>query len=332
MRKNIIVLLLSIILENLGFADDGFLSGTVGGNVFLSKSDSIQMVKEMIYVNMFRDSCNVSCRFWFVNKGTSVIDTVGFPDFFYGKMFQTKPIKHFYTFINGKIVKTDRNKEVNDKDSIYESTRFWYTWKCSFPKNDTVIIDNSYTASWGLSPWGDIEFSYVLGTATSWLSPIQKGTIILNHERLGSKMFINHSFDYIGKGLNINETDDIVVINFKNYVPAQNEEIHFNTFSFWAYPYPQAKSDATLDIASAKQLIKMFFNSQSKIGITAQDLINEIYAREGYIFRDKRLAEYFKKKKWYKPDSSFKLEKLSSFEQICITALKEMGKDNNIDE
>ena len=42
---------------------------------------------------------------------------------------------------------------------------------------------------------------------------------------------------------------------------------------------------------------------------------NEIYARHGYIFQSKELAEYFSRKDWYHPDSEFDESTFNEYEK-----------------
>jgi hypothetical protein len=53
----------------------------------------------------------------------------------------------------------------------------------------------------------------------------------------------------------------------------------------------------------------------------AQDAINEIYARNGYIFKNKDYQRYYEAKSWYYPDSSFTLDYLNSIENYNIGLL-----------
>ncbi len=49
--------------------------------------------------------------------------------------------------------------------------------------------------------------------------------------------------------------------------------------------------------------------------------INEIYARNGYIFKTESIQSYFESKSWYSPDSSFSTSDLSSIESYNIGVL-----------
>ena len=53
----------------------------------------------------------------------------------------------------------------------------------------------------------------------------------------------------------------------------------------------------------------------------AQEAINEIYARNGYIFTTESIQSYFESKSWYSPDSSFSPSDLSSIESYNVGVL-----------
>ena len=58
-------------------------------------------------------------------------------------------------------------------------------------------------------------------------------------------------------------------------------------------------------------------------GNFAQDAINEIYARNGYVFKDDSIRSYYNKKPWYYPDSSFTTGDFNSTEKYNISLLKQ---------
>lgn len=53
-------------------------------------------------------------------------------------------------------------------------------------------------------------------------------------------------------------------------------------------------------------------------------LINEIYARKGYVFKDYRYADYFEKQSWYKPLNQNNQIKLNATEEKNISLLKKI--------
>jgi hypothetical protein len=63
--------------------------------------------------------------------------------------------------------------------------------------------------------------------------------------------------------------------------------------------------------------------------LTADDIrlvINEIYARHGYIFSDRKMDAYFRSLKWYKPSSRNVDNKLTPLEKQNITFLQGIEK------
>ena len=70
---------------------------------------------------------------------------------------------------------------------------------------------------------------------------------------------------------------------------------------------PTPKSDYLFD-SDTQYITENFLNTQSQSQVRL--ILNEIYARHGYIFNDKKYSEYFSSKSWYNPkyDSSEKVE------------------------
>ena len=62
-------------------------------------------------------------------------------------------------------------------------------------------------------------------------------------------------------------------------------------------------------------------------GLFVEDLRvlrNEIYARRGRVFKDKKLQEYFEAQPWYRPNPDFKDEMLSETESKNLAVIKEV--------
>lgn len=53
----------------------------------------------------------------------------------------------------------------------------------------------------------------------------------------------------------------------------------------------------------------------------AQDAINEIFARNGYIFKDDKLRQYYESKPWYSPDPNFSQSKFNAAESYNVALL-----------
>lgn len=54
----------------------------------------------------------------------------------------------------------------------------------------------------------------------------------------------------------------------------------------------------------------------------AQDAINEIYARNGYIFKTAEVLEYYQSKSWYVPNNSFSEADFNEYEKHNLALLK----------
>ncbi len=62
-------------------------------------------------------------------------------------------------------------------------------------------------------------------------------------------------------------------------------------------------------------------SGESPSGSYAQDAVNEIFARNGYVFKTESIRAYFAAKSWYHPDPSFDPSELTDIETYNITLL-----------
>lgn len=302
-------------------ADDGFL-GSQGGNVYLSKSSSISMVKELVRIKMTREKCYVNCTFWFVNLGNDTTVTVGFPNYSYNAGSESRPLSAFKCQVNGHSVKVWEKKEIWDADSIYESGRGWFSWQCQFKHNDTTMIENAYTGIWGGSVIGTKDFDYVLGTGESWYGPIGQGTIIFDHSDVASSLFL--SFVYDTTQIHLTQHEDSAIFEFRNLAPTIRELIRMSLYCFWSDPYKDAGYTPLFSDTGCVpnwECASIFGNTRMSTD-AGRAMIYEIYAREGCIFNDESLRKRFSVEKWYKPDSSFTAEKLNKYEIAAIGHIK----------
>ena len=54
---------------------------------------------------------------------------------------------------------------------------------------------------------------------------------------------------------------------------------------------------------------------------------NEIYARHGYMFKEKKYADYFANKSWYTPDPNFSVSSFSKLEKSNLDTIVQYEKD-----
>lgn len=64
------------------------------------------------------------------------------------------------------------------------------------------------------------------------------------------------------------------------------------------------------------------YTGDSPTGNYAQDAINEIYARHGYVFQNSTIRAFYEAKDWYVADSGFSTADLSACEKANIELLK----------
>lgn len=94
--------------------------------------------------------------------------------------------------------------------------------------------------------------------------------------------------------------------------------------------YSSGSGDFVFADSSSRKLSRSEINSRlssmsgySPSGNYAQDAINEIYARNGYVFKSANLRSYYEGKSWYYPNSSFNASYFNSVENYNIKLLGE---------
>jgi len=292
------------------FSNDSEL-GTNGGNVFPVKKSQIKMLSEKVEVWLQKEKAKVVCEFKLYNPGNPLKIKVGFPDYI---EFNTtgddysKPLIDFKTYLNNKIIKVDKEKEItkvaNSSNPNLKQINYWKTWEISFAKNQTQLVKNTYTAEYGSDVFNNKFFSYILKTGANWNGPIKSGEIIVHFENISFNE-INPQFS----SLNTN----VLKWKFKNYLPQQDIFVAFKQGDFLCFDCSVKKlTPAKLKNKSAKELTL---------------IRNEIYAKEGYVFKRKDLTQYFKKQKWYTPycGGSFKCD-LNKTEKANINFISNYQK------
>ena len=101
-------------------------------------------------------------------------------------------------------------------------------------------------------------------------------------------------------------------------------------YGHFAPSYVYSASDFVFPESSSRQLTRseitsvLYSMTGSPIsGSFAQDAINEIYARNGYCFRDEKIRNYYEAQPWYYADESFTTSDFNSIENYNINLLLE---------
>lgn len=82
------------------------------------------------------------------------------------------------------------------------------------------------------------------------------------------------------------------------------------------YIFPDSSTRMLSDSEVKEKLGSMTGVSVS--GSFSQDAVNEIFARNGYVFRTASIKAYYESKSWYKPDPNFSMSELSEIEEYNI--------------
>lgn len=289
MKKNINIKLITLIIFIISFhlkifANDSEL-GTNGGNVFPVKKSQIKMLSEKIEVWLQKEKAKVVCEFKLYNPDKPQKIKVGFPNYI---EFNTtgddysKPLIDFKTYLNGKIIKVADEKELikvaNSTNPNLKNTNYWKTWEINFDKNETKLVKNTYTAEYGNDVFNNKFFSYILKTGANWNGAIKSGEIIIHFENISFNEIEPHF-----SSLN----NSVLRWKLKNYIPNQDIFVSFKQGNFLCFD------------CSVKKLTSVKLKNKSAKELTL--IRNEIYAKEGYVFKRKDLTQYFKKQKWYIP-------------------------------
>ena len=306
------------------YSNDASL-GSRGGNVFpLFRRYDIRMEREVIKIKMKRDSCYVSCRFWFKNGSRNTCELlVGFPDNMEDPSEVTRPLKRFTCKVAGKGTKVDHFKSITsvDADTSIRWYDSWFCWSVPFKELETVLIENSYTGEWSKSLGGTFFFDYLIGTAKTWKGSIGSGKVVFDFSDLASKLFIDTSYYsdiVLPKGMNRKIYNDSIVFSYNDYFPEWDESLRVSLWSFWEPPFGKVDSN--------NNPFRYMNLKRSKIDLRI--MRNEIYARHGYVFKDNELRNYFEKQSWYRRDDEFSIEKLNTYEMLFANYLKNLELQN----
>jgi len=325
MRRLLIIYSILLLSTATIKANDAFL-GSRGGNVFpIIRNENIQMVKEEIRINLEKDSCIVHCKFWFQNHGNKrELALMGFPDYFSDVAQNSIPLRGFTCTVNGQTTKIEKRTQTTEIENIpdLKSYEKWYCWNAQINAGETILVENSYVGDWGGSVDGTCRFAYLIGTAQTWSSNIASGKVIFDYSRIASSAFVDTCFysdKTLPKGLKRSIYADSIVFSYQEYLPKWDETLRVSIYSFWKCPAGTIHV-GTKELPSTFQ--SRFINQLDKEKLRL--MRNEVFARNGYLFKDPELQKYFAGKAWYKPNSDFKSENLNSYEVLFVNYLKKL--------
>jgi len=278
------------------------------------------MEREVINIKMKRDSCFVSCKFWFKNESKNPSELlVGFPDNMEDPSGGTRPLKRFTCKVAGKETKVGHFNSITtvDADTSIRWYDSWFCWTVPFKELETVQIENSYTGEWSKRIDGTFFFEYLIGTAKTWKGTIGNGKVVFDFSELASKLFLDttyYSDNKLPMGMKRKIYNDSIVFSYNDYMPEWDEYLNVTLWSYWAPPFQRIDSNNNPFV-----YMKL---KRSKLDLKI--MRNEIYARHGYVFKDTELRNYFEKQSWYKRDDEFSIENLNNYEMLFVDFLKKL--------
>jgi hypothetical protein len=330
---------LAILIFTLNiYANDGYMSSH-GGNIFpdYESVKDIRMTKERIHISLQRDSVDVYCRFWFicnVDHESGRLVRVGFPNFTSYPAGDSPPLKNFKTKVNGKEVPVISVKSVTTFTDVAtgklvdaeETIESWFVWDVEFKQNDTTFIENWYTGKWG-GGYAQKSFEYIIGTGQTWDGEIGDGRITFDHSNLASSAFVAGWGDSAALyPIQIVPYQDSTVYSFRNYRPPKHFTLFLGIVSFWDDPFGGMEPQSFDSIYQGPLGLKYFLMEKKKAGANLRLMRNEIYARHGYVFKDKKLTEYFTRFSWYRPKGNFDFKMLNKYEKTTVNTILEIEK------
>jgi len=317
MIKTLLIFLLILIAKSYS---DIVPLDVIQGNVYPADSSEVIMVDEYVLVTLKKTYPNVYARFKMYNSGNAIRTKVGFPinETTYKDDFNPD-IDQFWCQVNDQFFDLKMTKERLEHDNYPSKIFRWYYWEMTFPGKDTTVIEIGYTGKW-LEEFPVSEFRYLIGTGKYWNGSIGKGQVVFDHSALATSLFVYKHPIYMGNkdlrsplyshSFDVTYSEDLTIVKFTNYNPDPGETIDIAFVSFWSN-----------HISSSEAYhwnLKYHLDESSKSDLYL--MRNEILARKGHKFSDKKLIKYFYAKKWYVPTKIISLEELTEAEKYVYDA------------
>jgi len=318
-------------------ANDGVFGGT-GVHPMPMKTSAVRMVDEIVTLRLDPDkhAWNVRCSFIFENTTDEAVTlTIGFPfpthfdeHMEIAKPRDAKPLRvneplvwDFATTVRGAPVRARHGKvEVNpdQPDMEYDVA---YLWEVTFAPRERVHIVNTYRHGVSAVVGGMHFANYVLKTGSTW----QGGRI--GHARLSvevpSDRYVLCPPEELGS--QPAATPAGFVVSPRHGGPGL--EVH------WSLSDHRPDEDLAVCFMNIDQYAMMHFHTQladqdlTKLDAEGLRLLrNTVYALRGYTFKDPKLAAHFARHWWYRPDPSFKPDRLTREEREFVAEIRALEK------
>lgn len=210
---------------------------------------------------------------------------------------------------------TVKDKEVTDISLNKSAT--------SMKVGSTIQLEASVTpadAPKGTLKWSSSDNSIATVNSEGYITGIKAGVVNIVCASPGGveascTVTVKSGTDKVD---NANSSDnsgnaDTIINNYYGQAPGVS-----NSSSGFVFPDSSSRKLTDSEIRSTLRSKSGY----SPTGDYAQDAINEIYARNGYVFKDSTIRAYYESQSWYYADSNFSYSDLNSVEKYNISLLE----------
>ncbi|MBR2716072.1 MAG: Ig-like domain-containing protein [Ruminococcus sp.] len=190
----------------------------------------------------------------------------------------------------------------------------------SVKKGSTIQLEAKVTpvdAPTGNLKWTSSDDSIATVNSSGYVTGVKAGVVnIVCAATNGVEGSCTVTVEETAKKKSASSKSTTVVNNYYGYGHYHPDYV----YSEYDFVFPDSSTRQLSETEIALTLNAM--SGYSPSGSYAQDAINEIYARNGYVFNTPEIRAYYESQPWYYPDSSFTTGDFSSVEKYNIGLLE----------
>ncbi len=316
-----------------------------GDTAFPISHDHIKLESEIINIYFksreiddWRIGHEVEVLFNFHNQGPDTELDIGFPNTAnYGEKLRDFQAMDYPSMEPYKT-------EIKSGGTLPEHDMYMYTsmysWKMHFKENEKKSL---YVKYWFEGSTRDSTADYILITGALWKDRIDKIDVYVHFPEPAAYPSIFGSpknYYYNGEGIEWHfediEPDFNLFVNHVEYPPSFELEDEYyrprwtdpDDYYIWddhfywidTFPYEYEMANIPLHMVQDMTQIRTIVED---IKGTNQCIVNEIYARNGYVFKTYNWKNLFEEALWYSPDTGFSTDKFNSIEKFNLKYIEE---------
>ena len=242
--------------------------------------------------------------------------------------------------------------EIKDSSTLPGHDTYMYTsmyaWKMHFEENEKKSL---YVRYWFAGTDIQSPADYILVTGALWKGRIDNIDIYVDFPRPAAWPNIFASpgnYYYNGEGIEWHfedlEPDFNLLVSYveypesfeikdEYYMPRRanhHDDYIWDDYFYWIDTFPYEYDMEQLQLHQIRDVEKMrtIVRHMKEAG---RCIANEIYARNGYIFKEKKWKDLFEEALWYSPDTAFSPDKFNSMEKFNLKYIQEFNESINMD-